>query len=454
MSNITPLFGSEERTVETQKKINELASIGAKIRGGEEVAFSTDLDKTTAEVRAGQLVVTKDAGEAELSYTLWLLKDQKAYLDAGYESFNDYVESKIKFSSSKASSLASRWEAFLAMGLAPNVLAGPSAISWSKFGELVPGIKHGVIDDSTIDTWLPFIVNDGPYMLPNSGIIKMVKSAIAETAAEDDPNKLEKLTVSMTADDKEHALRYINTIEEATGVLGAGEVLRMALESKVTEIAEDSEDVRQNYGLTRLKNIAERMVPGIEVVFLATDGAGYTEEGLGVVPYTRVYRSNVDPDQFLLAASLEEAQEALGTNISIFPLKISGIPETGEYSTDDDTGDLEAEDEAYEEHEDEYEELEDDEEYEDDDELEEEEEEEIITTPSRVDYNSKTAAEISSYNKDLATELVKGKYMTKEELGQIQKIVKSKPDLDTHSKAKWMNQQLIMIAESNGVNVG
>lgn len=443
MSNTTPIFGSDERTAETQALINKLAKVGSSIRGNDTVAFDTDLDKTTAELRAGQLVATKDKGEAELSYTLWFLKDQKAYLDAGYESFNEYVESKIRFSSSKASSLASRWEAFLSVGLAPNVLTGPNAVSWSKFGELVPGIKHNVIDDSNIDQWLPFTTVDGEFNLTNTGIAKMVKGEIAAGAAEEDPDKLEKLTVSMTADDKVNALRYISTIEEATGVLGAGEVLRMALESKVTEIAEDSEDVRKNYGLTRLKDIAERMVPGIEVVFLCTDGIGYTEDGLGIVPYTRVYRSDDDHDKFMLAASLEEAQESLGENISVFPLVIKGGSEEGIYAEEaseevvdaiEDFVGLTPEDSG----EDEYEE------YDEEAELEEEEEEEDVTT--LVDYDSMTAAQISKENKELATELVKSKLMNMDDLKEIKRIVKADPELSTHSRAKWMHQQLSMVA--------
>jgi hypothetical protein len=329
--NDTSLFGTEAHSEETLRMRQELINAGRSIRANDEVAFDTDLDTASAEVLATQLASQKDMGEAQLSYALHVLKENKAWIDHGFETFQDYVEAKIQISAPKASALATRWENFIGVGLSSAALGGEQPVSWSKFGELVPGIKAGVIDDANIDMWLPLVASTGEHALTNKGISMLVKNDIAAAQVEEDPDQMQNLTVRLSADDKANVLNYINTLEQATGMLSAGEVIRMALEAKITEIAENTEDVRQNYGLRRFKEIAERMVEGIQVIFLANPEAGYTEETIGVVPFTQVFQRQDDPTQFTLAASIEEAEEALGGAVTGFDISVASQPQTEEF---------------------------------------------------------------------------------------------------------------------------
>lgn len=321
--NDTSLFGTEAHSEETLRMRQELINAGRAIRASDEVAFDTDLDTASAEVLATQLASQKDMGEAQLSYALHVLKENKAWIDHGFETFQDYVETKIQISAPKASALATRWENFIGVGLSAAALGGEQPVSWSKFGELVPGIKAGVIDDANIDMWLPLVASTGEHALTNKGINMLVKNDIAAAKVEEDPDQMENLTVRLSADDKANVLNYINTLEQATGMLSAGEVIRMALEAKITEIAEDTEDVRKNYGLRRFKEMAERMVEGIQVIFLADPESGYSEETIGVVPFTQVFQLQEDPTRFTLAASIEEAEEALGGAVTGFDIAVA-----------------------------------------------------------------------------------------------------------------------------------
>jgi len=335
------LFGSENLSAEDRARLNELAAEGTRLRSSTEEAFATDLDGETAELVASQLVKTKDSSEAQLSYALFALRENRMYLNAGFDTFADYVETKLKFSSAKARNLIKRWEAFISLGLSSTVLTEDTGISWSKFGELLPGVRAGVITDQNIDVWLPLATNNGPYAMTNGGIATMVRMEVAEAGAEEEPDRMEKLSFSVTADDKANILLDIQTIQTATGILSTGDALRVALEAKVTEIATNSEDVRRNYGLSRIKDIAERMVPGIHVVFLANEEDGMTEDTLGIVPITRVYQRLDSPDSFTLAASDEDAAETLQTdvdNLISYPLALPRMDETVDtaYEEDDD----------------------------------------------------------------------------------------------------------------------
>lgn len=321
--NDTSLFGTEAHSEETLRMRQELINAGRAIRANDEAAFDTDLDTASAEVLATQLASQKDMGEAQLSYALHVLKENKAWIDHGFETFQDYVETKIQISAPKASALATRWENFIGVGLSSAALGGEQPVSWSKFGELVPGIKAGVIDDANIDMWLPLVASTGEHALTNKGISMLVKNDIAAAQVEEDPDQMQNLTVRLSADDKANVLNYINTLEQATGMLSAGEVIRMALEAKITEIAEDTEDVRKNYGLRRFKEMAERMVEGIQVIFLADPESGYSEDTIGVVPFTQVFQLQDDPTRFTLAASVEEAEEALGGAVTGYDISVA-----------------------------------------------------------------------------------------------------------------------------------
>lgn len=321
---VSNLFGTEGLTEETRQLRQALLEEGRVIRANTVEAFDTDLDSATAEVLATRLTAEKDLGDAQLSYALYVLKENKAFLDAGYDTFQEYVENKIHISAPKASALSMRWENFIGLGLSAAALNSDNGIAWNKFGELIPGIKAGVIDDTNIDLWLPMIACGGEHALTNKGIAMLVKADIAATKAEDDPDQIENFTIRVSADDKENILRHINTIEQATGMLSAGDVVRAALESKITEIAENSEDVRKNYGLRRIKEIAERMVEGIQVIFLSSPDMEYSEDAIGVVAYTQVFQSVEDPSRFMLGIDADEAAESLGSEVQAFDLEIAG----------------------------------------------------------------------------------------------------------------------------------
>lgn len=322
------LFGTEGHANEIQAQRNELAAITAELRGREEVAFDTELDTATAEVLATQLVSTKDQNDAQLSYALHVLRTDKAYLNAGYDSFQEYVENKLRFSVAKANNLATRWEHFVALGLSTNVLTGTNPVSWGKFAELIPGVKAGVIDDQSIDVWLPLTRTDGHLSLNNTGIAKFVKAEIAALDQEEDPDQPKDFTIKVTADDRANILQYIDTIEQGTGMLGAGEVVRSALEAKVTDIASNSEDIRRTFGIVKLIEMAQNMAPGIQLIAIASAESGYNPENLGVVPYTSLYQNGDEPGSVVLATSAEEAAQALGSeNIVEIPLAVAGAPQ-------------------------------------------------------------------------------------------------------------------------------
>jgi len=328
--NLLPaLYGTDTLNAEQALMRRRLADAANVLKADKAEQFSNELDAATAEQVALALASEKDKGEAKLSYALFVLKETRAHLNAGYATFAEYVENKIRISGPRASALAARWAAFIELGLPSSLLVGDNAISWSKFGALVPGIKTGLITAQSVDTWLPLVAAAGEFALTETGITKLLKAEIAANKAEDDPEQLEALTIRLTADDKAHVLNFINTIEEATGILGAGSVVRSALEARITEIATNSEDVRRNYGLARFKEIAERMVPGIKVVFIAEPTAGYTKENLGVVPYTRLYADrSLEGVNIVLASSYEEAAETLGTVDAVYDISVPGAPQT------------------------------------------------------------------------------------------------------------------------------
>ena len=248
-------------------------------------------------------------------HALHVLRTDKAYLNAGYDSFQEYVENKLRFSVAKANNLATRWEHFVAPGLSTNVLTGPNPVSWGKFAELIPGVKAGVIDDQSIDVWLPLTRTDGHLSLNNTGIAKFVKAEIAALDQEEDPPDQPKdFTIKVTADDRANILQYIDTIEQGTGMLGAGEVVRAALEAKVTDIAFNSEDIRRTFGIVKLIEMAQNMAPGIQLTAIASADSGYNPENLGVVPYTSLYQNGDEPGSVVLATSAEEAAQALGSD--------------------------------------------------------------------------------------------------------------------------------------------
>jgi len=372
-----------------------------------DVPFATDLDPASAEVLAIGLAATKDKGDAQLSYALYVLRENKAYLTAGYDSFQEYVEARIKISAPRASALATRWESFLTVGLAANVLSGNNPVSWSKFGELVPGIKAGIVDHGNIDVWLPIVATEGEFSLTNAGISKLIKAEIAGAAAEETPDQMETFSVRVTADEKAHMLRFIQTIEEATGILGAGDIIVTSLEAKVTEIATDSEDVRKNYGLARFKDIAEKMAPGIQVVFLADAGSGYTEATLGVVPVTKLYSTAPITGQVMLAASIEEAKAVLGETVYETLISVSN-----EEETDNTVSDI----------------------------VYEEVEEEM------------TLSDITNTNKVIAKELVSRGLLSKEDIARIRKN-SEEVGVSTKERAKATLTQLTVLARENNVPV-
>lgn len=323
------LYGTDTLNTEQALLRRRLVDAAAELKVNKEEVFSQELDATSAELVALSLASEKDKGEAKLSYALFVLKETRAYLTAGYATFAEYVENKIRISGPRASALVARWGAFLDMGLPDSVLVGENAISWSKFGALLPGIKAGIITPENIDTWLPIVATTGEFALTESGVTKILKSEIAASKAEDDPEQLESLTIKLTADDKANVLNFINTIEEATGIRGAGSVVRSALEARITEIATDSADVRKNYGLARFKDIAERMVPGVKVIFIADPELRYTRETLGVVPYTRLYADKpLTGVNIVLASSYEEAAETLEEINCVCDIAIPGHPTT------------------------------------------------------------------------------------------------------------------------------
>ena len=311
---IQSLFGSEELTAEQQVFKNKLAAEGSKIRSLTEPAFDTEVDPETAEVMALQLVKQKDASEAQLSFVLYTLKENSYYMNEGYEKFADYVERKLKFSSAKASNLAKRWAAFIELGLSATVLSENGGIAWNKFGELMPGVNAGVISADNIDEWLPLTANAGDHVLPCVGIQKLVRAEIANTKAEEDPDQLEKLTFSLTADDKAWILRDIQVLEEATGITVGAEIIRMALESKITELATDSADVRTMLGLVRLKEIAESIAPGIRVLYAVAPDCDLDEATLGIQPVSRIYQDVNDPGNMTVAYDADTAAEILGSD--------------------------------------------------------------------------------------------------------------------------------------------
>jgi hypothetical protein len=191
----------------------------------------------------------------------------------------------------------------------------------------------------------------------------------------------------------------------------------MALEAKITEIAEDTEDVRKNYGLRRFKEIAERMVEGIQVIFLANPEAGYTEESIGVVPFTQVFQRQDDPTQFTLAASPEEAEDALGGAVTGFDISVASQPKAEEFvveaATEDEVEPLNPEDteapnpddmEFLEEVADDFES--DDDESDDDESDDDDTEWGDVDDDDSVDYEAMDTSEIKTIVKDLMGELV------------------------------------------------
>lgn len=323
-----PIKGTQEAANARAIVEQKLALIGKEVLKQTDVPFDIDLVPEVAQETAKVLAASRDADEANLSFVLYFLLKEGAHMTFGYDKFADYAEAVFHMSAAKASALAARYESFVTVGLHPGVLGGENPVSWSKFGELVPAVKAGVISDKNIEIWIPFILKSGEHALPNSALKKMIKNELTESAASDDPDGLRKFSFQLDNSSHAHMMDYIETLSKVTGENNVGELVVTAMENRVASLADGSTEALESLGVINLINMIKRKVPGADILVITHEEQGYTKEALGVVPATHIYLT--DDNIPGIASSDEEAAELLGsTNLTKRAILVAPSLQTG-----------------------------------------------------------------------------------------------------------------------------
>lgn len=280
----------------------------ALIEVGEE-PFSLDIPRKDLTNLAIQVCAAKEKNDVYMAFLLHTHLTQDLHLENGFLKFTDYISSVLKFTDGpKAMSMIKAWDAFLAVGLPLKVLGGPKAIAWSKFRALVPAINTGDINEDNITEWLPYIATVGTHALSATDIKNKVKLLIHREQRQKDPESETVVSLRMNAADRANFTERVRVLSDVTHTDATSEVVLNALDYQVAQMANQSDTAASMLGVTGLKQIIERMVPGTEMVLLGAEGSTPSVD----VPVVKAYVSR-DPNhpddetRFVVALATDSA---------------------------------------------------------------------------------------------------------------------------------------------------
>ena len=326
---LDPVTNSPAADREAAKMARKRAEYGRKLAEEGEVPFNLEGTAEEFENRAHGLANSKDANDAELSFLLYRLREERGYVDKSYDNFASYVEAEIGIGRSKANEMASTWEAFMMIGLPVTVLGGENHLSWNKFRLVRPLIKIGYLTEASIYEWLPWLTVDGPESLRMSDLETRVKRILGSATPEDGPAEgITKLKIGIPNDKLDAFYNYQDVVRTGLSIDDAGMQCYKAMEVLSATIIGENYEAATIGGLIGLKKAAERMVPGVTVIFV-TNNPDLTFDKLGVPPVHSIYQgySEIGGKKeltFVLAASEDEAKRTLKTDaVREFPILLT-----------------------------------------------------------------------------------------------------------------------------------
>jgi len=324
--------------------------------------FDTDMAALARLDRCIDLQNARGSQTAELACHLFNLREG-AWVEASApvgslpaaENFQQVVDTRLNMSPAKANKLASQWASFLTLGLHSGVL---SRVVWDRLCELGPGIRAGVIDEGNITEWLPLCEPLGqPYALRSIDLQRAVKEAILESDPDSggsDPTleRMRTVRITMTEADCELYLSFQELLKRAASQNDDanfwptdGRVVVEALAAQTAQIAEGDDTCWRHVGLARIKELVERICPGVSAVFVAPpNDPNYAETHIGSYTVHAVYQGfAVGPGGeeqicFVVATGPAEAAATLGISVDTireFPLQVSDFLKTRVAPVDD-----------------------------------------------------------------------------------------------------------------------
>ncbi len=262
------------------------------------------------EAAASTIVRQRENADSHLAAILSKLLDNSRHLDRGYDRFESYVEQELGYSADKARILIAGWRDWEFLGLPVSLI---STVSWSKFRALAPLIKNGTITEQNIVEWLPKITLNGSGALRLTDLSTQVKRLLADTRATqpDTPDGMAVVKLQVPAAQLPEVQRNLEIIQEK--FVGAGTTPAANLLAFGAATAVDGDVATKTaQGLVSLKNTAERLAPGLTVLFVPpANTEEFSYESLGVLPALYVFESVEDNPRFIIALDEEEAKEEL-----------------------------------------------------------------------------------------------------------------------------------------------
>lgn len=310
--------------------------------------FDTDIAPLERADRCVDLQAVRGSQTAELACHLFYLREGE-WLEVAApvgrmpaaENFKDVVDMRFNMSIAKANQLANQWAQLLVLGLHSAIL---SHVVWDRLCELGPGIRAGVIREDNIGEWLPLCEPLGnKHALRSSDLQHAVKMAVQMDSDGDDVDEsgeaMRTLKITMTQANADIFLSFQELLKRAQSQsddrdswLTDGEVCVEALAIQASMLTEGAERAWESVGLSRLKEAAERICPGVTAVFVAPDDVNFTEDHVGARCVDSIYQGfakNANGEEtlrFMLATDPTQAAEALGIDeatIRRFPLAVS-----------------------------------------------------------------------------------------------------------------------------------
>lgn len=202
-------------------------------------------------------------------------------------------------------------------------------MNWNKFKVVRPLIKNGYLTEASVFEWLPWLATEGPESLRISDLETRVKRIVGSTKEEDKPvDGFTKLKIGIPNDKIDAFYNYQDVVRTGLKIDDAGMQCFRAMELLSSQIIGENVDANVIGGLIGLKKAAERLVPGITVVFISNDPK-HTHDDLGITPVHSVYQgfsemSGKKELTFVLAANEDEAKHKLKTDsVRTFPIVLT-----------------------------------------------------------------------------------------------------------------------------------
>lgn len=263
--------------------------------------------------RATTLNGERDAGEMELSALLHAAQEMNLHTVEGFANLSELAQERMGISGSKARTLANNYGYFTSLGLEPKLFSGKNAISYSKFKELIKGIKAEVITSRNILEWLPLLTNSGPTALSLRDIQKRVKETLMKAGGEDgeDQVTMKKFAFEVPSDQLETYADILETLKESLGVDSDSAAILRSLQSTASANIEGAEGQVAYMGLSGLRKMMAGTAPVIPVIIPDDENVTFDTVGVPVVP-TLYFAMKATNPEACFATSKEAAAKALG----------------------------------------------------------------------------------------------------------------------------------------------